>query len=42
MERSLSSKANSHTPSQEIPHLLRNQKIHYHVHKGLLNSDDLH
>jgi len=35
MEQSLSSEANSHLPSQEIPSLLWNLKVHYHVHKSL-------
>jgi len=33
-EQRPSSEANSHSGSQEIPHLLRNPKVHYHVHKS--------
>jgi len=29
-------KANSHSASQEILHLLWNLKVHYHVHKALV------
>jgi len=35
MEQSLSCEANSHSASQEIPHLSLNLKVHYYVHKGL-------
>jgi hypothetical protein len=34
MEHSLSSEANSHSASPEIPRLLLNRKVHYHVKKG--------
>jgi hypothetical protein len=34
MQHSPSWEANSHSASQEIPHLLRNLKVHYHVHKS--------
>jgi hypothetical protein len=36
MEQGLSSEANSHSASQEIPHLLWNLKAHYCVHNSLL------
>jgi hypothetical protein len=32
--QSPSSEANSHSASQDISHLLRNPKFHYHVHKS--------
>jgi hypothetical protein len=32
--KSPSSEAKSHSASEEIPYLLWNQKVHYHVHKG--------
>jgi len=35
MEQSTSWEANSHSASQEIPHLLWNLKVHCYVHKGL-------
>jgi hypothetical protein len=34
-EQSPSWEANSHPPSQEIPSLLCNLKVHYSVHKSL-------
>jgi hypothetical protein len=34
MEESPTEEANIHSPSQEIPCLLWNVKVHYHVHKG--------
>jgi hypothetical protein len=41
MEQIPSWKANSHSASQEIPHLLWDLKVHYHVHEGLLAVDKL-
>jgi hypothetical protein len=35
MQQSPSWEANSHSASQDIPHLLWNQKFHYCVHKSL-------
>jgi hypothetical protein len=35
MEKSPSWEANSHSACQEIPCLLQNPKVHYHVHKTL-------
>jgi hypothetical protein len=35
MECSPSSEANSHSASQETPHLLWSPKVHYHVQKNL-------
>jgi len=32
MEQSPTWESNTHSASQEIPRLLRNPKIHYHVH----------
>jgi len=40
MEQSPSWKPNGHSASQEIPHLSRNPKVHYHVHKSLLIKDN--
>jgi len=34
MKQSPSSEANSHAASQEIPCLIWNLKVHYHVHKS--------
>jgi len=34
MEQSLSLEANSNAASNEIPHLLWNLKVHYHIHRG--------
>jgi hypothetical protein len=34
MEQSPSRETNSHSASQEIPRLLLNPKVHYHVHKS--------
>jgi hypothetical protein len=34
MEQSPSWEVNSHSASEEIPHLLWNLKVHYHVHKS--------
>jgi hypothetical protein len=34
MEQGPSWEANSHSASQEIPCLLRNQEVHYRVHKN--------
>jgi len=33
--QNMNPEANSRPPSQEIPHLLWNWKVHYHVHKSL-------
>jgi hypothetical protein len=33
MEQSPSWKANSHSASQEIPHILKNPNVHYRTHK---------
>ena len=33
MEQSPSLEANRFSGSQEIPHILRNPKVHYHIHK---------
>jgi len=34
MEQVSPTEADSHSASQEIPHLLRNSEVHYHVHKS--------
>jgi hypothetical protein len=34
MEQNLSWEADSHSDSQEIPRLLWNQNVHYHVHNS--------
>jgi len=34
MQQSPSWEANSHSTSQEVPHLLWNPKVHYHVHNS--------
>jgi len=36
MEHSASWEANSYSASQEIPQILQNQKVHYHVYNSLL------
>jgi hypothetical protein len=35
MEQTPSWEANNHSTSQEIPSLLCNPKVHYHVHKSM-------